>query len=49
MTALKLLATSCKFGEFMDDMIKDRIVITLEHVERDFFERPMRKLLYQPS
>ena len=26
MTALKLLATSCKFHELFNDMIKDRIV-----------------------
>ena len=40
-TALKLLATSCKFGELMNDMIKDRIVcgISSEHVKRETFER----------
>ena len=34
-TALKLLATSCKFGELTSDMIKDRIVcgISSEHVK----------------
>ena len=40
-TALKLLATSCKFGELMNDMIKDHIVcgISSEHVKRETFER----------
>eukprot|EP00731_Ephydatia_muelleri_P019266 Em0012g91a len=34
-TALKLLATSCKFGELMNNMIKDRIVCgnSSEHVK----------------
>ena len=34
-TALKLLAAGCKFGELMNDMIKDRIVcgISSEHVK----------------
>ena len=34
-TALKLLAASCKFGELINDMIKDCIVcgISSEHVK----------------
>ena len=34
-TALKLLAASCKFGELMNDMIKDRIV-ALNVSKRDY-------------